>query len=1104
MKRIWFAILLSFYFTTGMLAKGNYAFKADSRLSEGKWVKIETGVSGLYQIPYSLLNEMGFKNPDKVGVWGKGGRVYSINFTDASEALPYSDDIEQIAVIHDNNSLYFYAQGVENIVFETGKTPLFRRNAMNIYSNSGYYFLSDCEDPCLAAESESEGMTHELLQGWGYVYHEKDLQLNTTNTGQLFWGESLLNPETPSSWTLPSPLMTSGTAHLAYRVYTSPSSNGTIGIELKDSESPYSFTFSSFGTDKFWEYPASASANSIEYKVKASECVTLRINATNSNADFINLDYWLLSYPKILPETGGISANAYEHYSFAVTAGESYSLPLPENYRVLDITIPRKAVRGRRLSENPSAIGIKASSDAMSLIVYDNDRQQRQITGWKEVTNNNLHALRQTGADLLIVTVPRFRTYAEQIAELHRIHDGITVAVATPEEIYNEFSGGCPDPMAYRAFARMLYNSSAARLRNILLLGPSDRNIRHNVSGETIFDRIIAPQQPNATPGRDASPAYDLYGIMADAINETQLYREKMEVGVGLLSCETESECEKAIRKIGEYLEDDSQAWRVNETLTIGGLHDNHTHGQQAEDFGNYIRQYPKTEGIAHTTIAVDAYGNENARRRFVSALDNGKNFTVWFGHGARVMLGNDKKFFTTSEAASLTNHNMGFMYMGGCDFSVPDIRARGLGESIVLDADRGMVGAIVSTRTAWSNQNYDLGKRIVTGWLAPENTDISPTIGEIYAYAKSGTSSSNSMTFILAGDPALRVPSPLRNIDISVQNSVSASEKVKVSGTICDKNGNPDYSFNGKIVLKLMEPARMLRSKDYETGTCNIPVKITNGVETTVYYTLDVTYDTELIAAFETDVTGGRFEIVMTVPEKVLTFTGRDARLVAGAYDKSRKLGAGGESFLTITGQPAEGSERDMEPPRIEISYDNSRDEISVSITDDTALSLDAGPNVALLDGRRISINYDSYCETGATDRQFLGYIDISGTACGTHTCSVLASDLAGNKSSAETTFEKIPRTAPLSVTLSSKAAANEIEITVEGIFSVPLDYEIIDSEGKLIWKSRENTGSIFWDCRDIQGKRAAPGLYRVRVRETGKSSPSLYSEWQNFAVLQ
>ncbi len=40
MKRIWFAILLSFYFTTGMLAKGNYyAFKADSRLSEGKWVK---------------------------------------------------------------------------------------------------------------------------------------------------------------------------------------------------------------------------------------------------------------------------------------------------------------------------------------------------------------------------------------------------------------------------------------------------------------------------------------------------------------------------------------------------------------------------------------------------------------------------------------------------------------------------------------------------------------------------------------------------------------------------------------------------------------------------------------------------------------------------------------------------------------------------------------------------------------------------------------------------------------------------------------------------------------------------------------------------------
>ena len=179
--------------------------------------------------------------------------------------------------------------------------------------------------------------------------------------------------------------------------------------------------------------------------------------------------------------------------------------------------------------------------------------------------------------------------------------------------------------------------------------------------------------------------------------------------------------------------------------------------------------------------------------------------------------------------------------------------------------------------------------------------------------------------------------------------------KKVKVSGTICDKNGNPDYSFNGKIVLKLMEPARILRSKDYETGTCNIPVKITNGVETTVYYTLDVTYDTELIAAFETDVTGGRFEIVMTVPEKVLTFTGRDARLVAGAYDKSSETWCRRRVISHNHRTTGGGKREDMEPPRIEISRDNSRDEISVSITDDTALPLDAGSNVALLDGRRI-----------------------------------------------------------------------------------------------------------------------------------------------------
>ncbi len=164
--------------------------------------------------------------------------------------------------------------------------------------------------------------------------------------------------------------------------------------------------------------------------------------------------------------------------------------------------------------------------------------------------------------------------------------------------------------------------------------------------------------------------------------------------------------------------------------------------------------------------------------------------------------------------------------------------------------------------------------------------------------------------------------------------------KKVKVSGTICDKNGNPDYSFNGKIVLKLMEPARILRSKDYETGTCNIPVKITNGVETTVYYTLDVTYDTELIAAFETDVTGGRFEIVMTVPEKFSLSQGGMQDLWREPTTSPGNLVPEASHFSQSPDnrrREARGHGTSSDRNKL---CDNSRDEISVSITDDTALS--------------------------------------------------------------------------------------------------------------------------------------------------------------------
>lgn len=94
------------------------------------------------------------------------------------------------------------------------------------------------------------------------------------------------------------------------------------------------------------------------------------------------------------------------------------------------------------------------------------------------ILNQNLHAEAAKGCDFLIISVPEYIGEARQIAALHEKYDKIRVLVVDPQTVYNEFSWGNPDPMAYRALAKMLYQSPARKLKNVLLFGPVTGNLR--------------------------------------------------------------------------------------------------------------------------------------------------------------------------------------------------------------------------------------------------------------------------------------------------------------------------------------------------------------------------------------------------------------------------------------------------------------------------------------------------------------------------------------------------------------------------------------------------------------------------------------------------
>ena len=87
------------------------------------------------------------------------------------------------------------------------------------------------------------------------------------------------------------------------------------------------------------------------------------------------------------------------------------------------------------------------------------------------VPNQDLHS--SSAADMIIITHPLFKSYAEKLAAIHLNEQGLTSQIVTPEQIYNEFSGGIPDIAAIRNFLRMKYlkqKGSSHPLKYLLLI----------------------------------------------------------------------------------------------------------------------------------------------------------------------------------------------------------------------------------------------------------------------------------------------------------------------------------------------------------------------------------------------------------------------------------------------------------------------------------------------------------------------------------------------------------------------------------------------------------------------------------------------------------
>lgn len=1074
-SKVYILIALAVALAADMAHGGAYVFSPASALATGKWVKVETRQAGIYELSHARLAEMGFSNPDKVSVYGSGGIQMPDRLVQNGRNA-VSDDLRQVPVIHKNGKLYFYARGLREPVLGSSG---FESNSLNIYSDTGHYFLTDSGQAMTLTEPDDASSLMENAadrsKGYDWRVHEEDRMHGHHNYGNEFW-ECPLSEGNTLTWNMPVSCMAlqSECSTLSRIVYMQTKSGASYNMTMRlgSNNHPSSYTGGSTGSSDLLGVPVLIRTNSFTLPKASSVSVGVRLNSSNTDLFY---DWTLLTYTKDMSMAGRDMVQERLYLRPSAQDTDNGYVRIPSGSIVLDVTDPFQPFV---LPANAGKAYFKESAVDRTLLAFNPSNSQLMPENPVNVANQNLHGLQHQKYEFLIVAVPEMLEYAEQIARLHRNHDKINVTVVTTEQIYNEFSSGNQDPVAVRMMVKMMYESQDNALKNVLLVGPVNSETRGIRVKSTYRYPIIGIQEGGIYSSREPAIVFDYYGNTSDNLLPTQLSGMTMQTGVGVLPIYTATDGERVVSKIKKYLtfiDSDDFAWYVNETITASCTGDDHLHNDQAARLGSNLQNYIRTATggcLRNNNFAQEFYTKNSQTPVYVDMLESGKLMSYYIGHARYDMT----HICPGPEYAKLRNKLPFFMMFAGCDLTIPDYGDTHLGTEIVTRFDNALIGSFCSTRTAWASENFNLADSFSKALFRDKSNKPlarSRTIGEAYAQAKSSLNGTNKLVYIYVGDPALTIPLPTRSMECELTGNLSAyrsGDVLTLSGSIAANDG--DAPFNGRAVLKICQPDQIRSSL------------------TDPAYKL--TFQADLISSANVSVKDGVFTARIPLSRAVESFMSHDGaisnlNLYIGAYDPSQRLSAAtlvkvpmmkaGEVRTEI---PAP-DQTDTQAPTVTAEYDEASMSLNVAVSDDVAVIPGVGGATGLnmrIDNGDISteaLQSDDICGTAHYETgYFVGHL-----ADGEHTLTYSARDMAGNVTDTKTLRFTVSRDNTANLLSTSRSYGIDSMRFIPESGTAGMQLIVMNSDGRIVFTEDNVDGPVDWNCSDLPA-----GTYTATLR--------------------
>lgn len=709
---------------------------------------------------------------------------------------------------------------------------------------------------------------------------------------------------------------------------------------------------------------------------------------------------------------------------------------------------------------------------------------------YMNVEDAGLHQLGARKDRLLIIAPPKFLNIADSLASAHKRYNGLGVSVVTPEQIYNEFSCGSPDPSAIRAFVKNTYETGDGALRSLILLGQPIRDLKLFAPATEVYNYHIGLLEEFYSEETIPALATDVYGKIDDAIDMRRIHFVSQKVAVGLLPIRTQAEGERMVRKVNRWLSFDRWEEILGTVASVGGVGNQHVNSRSAQMYADYMNE-AADGSLCSKLLITDALGSA-AKGEFLKMIREGALMTSYFGHGTMYMLDGDAKFFSIGDVSSLKSKALGLGCLYCCEALAPEEGVRGLGEALVLDAEEGFGAVIASTRQTFASENEYLAKNF--GWYLMKNKvgsnvrhTATQTLGEFYCKSRNYNSIHNYVNYLLIGDPELPLVTPTRMCDVEVDAQPAVAGAVfGVKGSVCNFDRTVDTEFTGRGKLRLLAPRYEETSRDYISNYEGHPFH----------------YDSKILMETEVECENGRFEGEVVLPSGVSV---GDYTLQFSFYDKKRVLGAANRTVLRLRVPEAEEMaviKIDKQSPTVAATYRSDIDEIELRMFDDMAL-----PENKELE-RIVEVKIDGVKHPvrilqREENREAQMMLNAKALAKGKHTVDVWYGDAAGNLAVEKLSIDKTDRKPMLSLSAGMRVATEQQTFSVSVPTNMSVRLVVTNLQGATV-------ATETYECTDknaeiiLNSSGLVLGLYRAYIEEVrGDEVPARYSNSVVFGVV-